>query len=313
MDRTAARHFLKTASVAAIDTFTRARFLEGMAGVPEGRAVRNQSPSILLGQVIPDLIVAVLDEAQERTRVTGTPADVASTWTAPGNTRLYERVLAVLTQQFGEDTALEALARALVNEGGFSSVWEAGKLTGRAPAQLRRFATGDYAPVDATKIILSLARRDAIDVARVRQRRKEIWEENASGDGVGAINEGMNANGYSADEWESMLNHLTDSNTSAAREFWEWVVEQAEHAAPPVVVAYFERLAAGEVPRGDELALEFGVSEATVSKAKNAFVSYLAGILAHDGAENYPEVLDLVSDAHFYSNLQSGRVRGPVG
>ena len=305
MDRNAANHFIKTASLAEIDALTRARFLEGMAGVAEGRVVRNQPATVLVNSVIPELVWSILTDGHEAGGTTPEAGAVSPLWTGTGSSRLYANLVDTLGRIFDEDTAMETMSRALFSSGETPSpVWEAGKLTSRNRSMVRRFAEGAYAPLDAFKVILSLVRRDALDLVRVQRRREELEGGNET-----TIRENL-ITGFAPEEWESVLERMGESNSPTAREFWKWVTSQAELHAPPAVVAYFEQLAEGATPRGDEIARQFDVSEAYVSKAKTRFLTHLSDILGSDDSADHPEVMNLLSDAHFLSLLESGRVRG---
>jgi hypothetical protein len=299
----------KTASIKALDVLARAKFLEGLAQAPEGSIVKNQPATVLAGRVIPNLLgdVYLGLEADPND-----PALVAQTaaWSDTSGAWWVKTLEQGMASKFSRDPNLaeEAIAASLMGTAKAQSImYQAGRMTANNSSMMAKLALGEYYPRAVIKLIFPMVFRKALDVARTLQNREELRREKPQFIEEQTVSRPSDLD---SDEWLGIIDSLlANPDAPLAKDFFSWLQGLAEKWAKEPTKVFLEQLALGLDPTVGGVAEELGVTPGHVSNSNSEFFAFVAKNLSNP-ATRVPEVLNLLSDARFLSDLLRGRVRG---
>lgn len=299
----------KVASIKALDVFARAKFLEGLVQAPEGSIVKNQPATVLASRVIPNLLGDIYLQAEADADDPALAAQTAA-WAETTGAWWVKTLEQGLASKFPRDPNLaeEAVAASLMGSDKAQSImYQAGRMTANNPSMMAKLALGGYYPKTALKVIFPMVFRKALDVARTLQNRDDLRHEKPD-----LIREQTvsRPSDLDSDEWLGIIdNLLANPDAPLAKDFFSWLQGLAEKWAKEPTKLFLEQLAMGLDPTVTGVAEELGVTPGHVSNSNKDFFAFVARNLS-DPATRVPEVLNILSDARFLSDLLRGRVRG---
>ena len=296
MPRTLTAYLSKCADMTiGMDILARAQFWEGFCGYHPFQKIHGvSSPPALLR-----LIASLMEEAAPGL---STKPEMAA-WLSPLDTKLYRSVLQLVSKivyKFGIDGS-DILQEEMSRDDTLGSIFYAvGK--GTAKTRAAKVVSGDYLPEVAAVLARKYAVRRALDAVQKISNRGRIEQER----GGDVVEQTM---GPEPDEngWATIIkNLLTDPENPIAKDFFTWVRSYARDTIKsPVLVAYLDNILNGGDKSNEELALELGVPEPSLNRAKREFFKNIGKQLSEKKV-NSPEILNLLSDAQSLAPLLKG-------
>jgi len=305
----------------------RAQFMEGLLGAPPFSISGKAHSNAQLRQVIGKMMLRIDPETDAttspwvsmeslglyRTAWVAASKAVAKMGLEAEDVLLADMVKGIGLAKNGSKTAdltlQNEVGEALAETSHIGSIfYEVGKLL---RAKKKMVLSGEVALAEILNKIGMAARREAMDIGRTLMRRRVMEMENIEEIGKETLGD---ADDINAPEWEQIISQVMGNPAHpAAQEFLSWLVEQAKRMSSPVVVEYFESLARGEDlgwGMDSVIAARVGVNQTHLSNGRKKFIGEISKILTTQGDDRFPEVVNMMSDASFLSDLYRGKIHG---